>query len=176
MGTTKIAEDEKVSLEPTHAITDATSFLSGVSASILAFLVFGTTKVFRDFYYIKLVPKCIRRKLDRHNEISPNASASWQDLQQRKPSQAPETLLSPVLVMPSANTFEMRDEQGGLGRRLSIHDDIHGVSTPTPSSSTFELQRVDHIQDDDEHPILDRNSQRLTAWPEVPGIRGSDRR
>ncbi|PSS02295.1 hypothetical protein BD289DRAFT_478952 [Coniella lustricola] len=173
IGTTLIAQDEIVNLRPSHAITDVTSFVPGVSASILAFVVFGTTKVFRDFFYTKLVPQCIRCRLERRTKIPPVISSPWQDHRQRNSlQQAPDLLISPVLVLPSGESFEMSNEHGGLARKLSMRDGIHEVSTPTPSSSTF---KIDHVGDDDQHPILERNSQRLTAWPQVPEMRGQDR-
>ncbi|KAF3767427.1 hypothetical protein M406DRAFT_239760, partial [Cryphonectria parasitica EP155] len=75
VGTDEIASDENVDLTVSDAITDCKSFLPGVTASILAFLVFGTTKTFSEFFYRKLVPRTIRRKLHRRSrDMPPTAS------------------------------------------------------------------------------------------------------
>lgn len=55
--------EELLDVSSEAAISDFKGFIAGVSASLLAFIVFGTTRTFRDFFYRKFVPRKIRRKL-----------------------------------------------------------------------------------------------------------------
>lgn len=50
-------------LSAERARSDFIIFMPGVSASLLSFVVFGTTKVFRDYMWHKLVPRIIQRRL-----------------------------------------------------------------------------------------------------------------
>lgn len=44
------------------AVADVLSFIPGVSASLLAFIVFGTTKTFQDYFYRSLAPRSVGRR------------------------------------------------------------------------------------------------------------------
>lgn len=54
-----LSDSPDLSTERLHL--DLILFLPGVSASLLTFVVFGTTKTFRDYLVNKLVPKKLRR-------------------------------------------------------------------------------------------------------------------
>lgn len=52
-------------LSESRAMSTVTGYLSGVSPSLLAFIVFGTTKTFQRKMYKTFVPKVIRKKIAR---------------------------------------------------------------------------------------------------------------
>lgn len=49
-------------LSPKIAVGDIVAFIPGVSASLLAFIVFGTTKAFQDYFYRSLAPRSVGRR------------------------------------------------------------------------------------------------------------------
>ncbi|ROW09419.1 hypothetical protein VMCG_02265 [Cytospora schulzeri] len=58
----KIALESVPDLSSKVAVGDVVSFLPGVSASLLAFIVFGTTKAFQDYFYRSLAPRSVGRR------------------------------------------------------------------------------------------------------------------
>ena len=56
-----------ISAERAHS--DFIQFMSGVSPSILAFVVFGTTKALRAFMWDKFVPRCLKDRLSRKKRV-----------------------------------------------------------------------------------------------------------
>lgn len=58
----RIAFESVANLSSKVAVGDVLGFLPGVSASLLAFVVFGTTKAFQDYFYRSLVPRSVGRR------------------------------------------------------------------------------------------------------------------
>lgn len=151
--------DETVNLEPSHAIADVESFLPGVSASVLAFIVFGTTKAFRDFFYVKFVPRYIRRKLRARSKRPSVANAAVlppalpRNLVRRE-TEIPGGPMSPDIVGPLSGRSDCFELEGGeVG--LQVHPGtgiVYELATPTPTHSTFELQKKG--EEEDKWPIL----------------------
>lgn len=120
-----------VNLSYQRAIGDISTFLPGVSASLLAFIVFGTTKSFRDYFCRKLVPRSIRRR--RRNTLRS----------------------SPVVTIPArypipdtprqSEFFELDGGESGLGPGIHQHDS----RSPGFSSVSFAGKGQE-----DEFPIL----------------------
>lgn len=127
----KDSQGSVVNLSYQRAIGDVLTFLPGVSASLLAFIVFGTTKSFRDYFYRELVPRSIRRR--------------W-----RKTLRSP-----PVVAIPArypipdtpgqSEFFELDGGESGLGP--GIHQ--HASRSPGVSSVSFAGKGQE-----DEFPIL----------------------
>lgn len=164
--------DKNVDLHVSRAISDIQAFVPGVSASILAFVVFGTTKAFREYFYRKFVPRPIRRKLRRRSAkgasiISAPARAASQRL--RRPPRSDSTMYPPAPVAttrpfgpgwyqpsspsPRVECFEMDGGESGMGHGTREVAGIHELPMPTPTYSTFEGQGQGGM-DDDQRPIL----------------------
>lgn len=157
--------DETVNLEAGHAIVDAQSFLPGVSASMLAFIVFGTTKAFRDFFYIKLVPRCIRKRIrarvkSKRPSVANGAVRPPAQLRNpvRRDSDIAEDLQSPKFMGPLSGRSECFElEEGEVGLRPGTGM-AYELAVPTPTHSTFEMQKSG--VEEDQWPILNNQPQR----------------
>lgn len=155
--TARTNAEETVNLEPGHAIVDMESFLPGVSASILAFIVFGTTKAFRDFFYVKLVPRCIRRKIRARCKRPSVANAAVLPTAQprnpvRRESEIPGGPMSPDAGGPLSGRSECYELDGGEVGQHPGTGMVYELATPTPTHSTFELQKKG--EEEDKWPIL----------------------
>lgn len=127
----KDSQGSVVNLSYQRAIGDVLTFLPGVSASLLAFIVFGTTKSFRDYFYRNWVPRGIRRR--------------W-----RKTLRSP-----PVVAIPArypipdtpgqSEFFELDGGESGLGPGIRQH----ATRSPGVSSVSFAGKGPE-----DEFPIL----------------------
>lgn len=107
------------------------TFLPGVSGSLLAFIVFGTTKSFRDYFYRKLVPRSIRRR--------------WRKTIRSPPVVAIPTRY-PIPDTPGQSEFyELDGGESGLGPR------IREVDSRSPGVSSIDFAGKGH---EDELPIL----------------------
>lgn len=114
-----------------RAIGDVLTFLPGVSASLLAFIVFGTTKSFRDYFYRKLVPRSIRRR--------------WRTTL-RTPPVVSIPARYPIPDTPGQSEFfELDGGESGLGPGIRQHDS----RSPGVSSVSFAGKGPE-----DEFPIL----------------------
>lgn len=144
LGNDETASEETVNLHASHAITDIKGFLPGVSACLLAFIVFGTTKAFRDYFYHKLVPRCIRRKIHNRNSKNPSLTIQFprgaSTAALRSPGQSPGMPRS-----PGVECFEMDGGESGLGPgRGSLYE----LPVPTPTYQTvFEVQHKEENED-----------------------------
>ncbi|KAJ4387197.1 hypothetical protein N0V93_007786 [Gnomoniopsis smithogilvyi] len=144
LGNDETASETTVNLHASHAITDIKSFLPGVSACILAFIVFGTTKAFRDYFYHKLVPRSIRRKIRNRKSKSPSLTIQFprgaSTAALRSPGRSPGMARS-----PASECFEMDGGESGLGTERS---NTYELSAPTPTyQSTFDVQHKDGYDD-----------------------------
>ncbi|KAK2614367.1 hypothetical protein N8I77_001203 [Diaporthe amygdali] len=120
-----------VNLSHQRAIIDVVTFLPGVSGSLLAFIVFGTTKSFRDYFYRKLVPRSIRRR--------------WRKTIRSPPVVAIPTRY-PIPDTPGQSEFyELDGGESGLGPR------IREVDSRSPGVSSVDFAGKGH---EDELPIL----------------------
>ncbi|KAJ4425151.1 hypothetical protein N0V82_000206 [Gnomoniopsis sp. IMI 355080] len=138
LGNDETASHNTVNLHASNAIADIKSFIPGVSACILAFIVFGTTKAFRDYFYHKLVPRSIRRKIRNRKSKSPSLTIEFprgaSTAALRSPGQSPGMPRSPGI-----ECFEMDGGESGLGRT-----NTYELPAPTPTyQSTFETQHKD---------------------------------
>lgn len=177
LGNMHTMSEKTVDLTPRNAIVDIESFLPGVSASVLAFIVFGTTKTFRDFFYAKLVPRSIRRKIraKRNRPSVANAAVVLPAAKPRKPVRPDSDILaSPVgcdVVVPLSARSECFE--GPLSARSECFE-LEGrevwrytgtglvceLVTPTATHSTFDLQKKG--QEEDEWLILPHQPALLT--------------
>lgn len=136
--------EETVNLTPKNAKRDIKNFLPGVSACILAFIVFGTTKAFRDYFYRGLVPRALRRKI--RNRSSKAASMSLQLPQYEGSTVAlrDEPGRTPGLSTPAGTgTAECFELDGGISGRGIVHE----LPTPTPTyQSTFDPHPKDDME------------------------------
>lgn len=155
-----------VNLRASQAVADIQAFIPGVSASILAFVVFGTTKTFRDYFYRKFVPRRIRRAraLKRRAkglstiEIQPRparrARPTDSTMYPPAPRRTSTTVAVPYYQPPSPGArvecFELDGGDGGFGKHKTMS--THELAVPTPTYSTFELQKQG--DDEDRMPIL----------------------
>lgn len=159
-------ENKHVNLHASHAVSDIQSFIPGVSASILAFVVFGTTKAFRDYFYRKFVPRRIRRAISRRSQTI-SVIAARNVAPPKRPRPTDSTMYPPAprrtstsggapwsqSTTPSPRTecFELEGGTTGLG-----HDktgEVHELAMPTPTYATFELPKQGE-DEDDRWPIL----------------------
>lgn len=154
------AQSDTVNLLPSRAVTDTRSFLPGVSASLLAFIVFGTTKAFREYFYRKLVPRPIRRKI-RMRSKKPSSMVIQPPPPPRRPSRGsdiPGFPLSPDLIMTPRSTrsnfFELNDRDLGAKPTMGM---VYEMDTNTPTHSTFPLQKKE--DEEDRWPILNIRPQ-----------------
>lgn len=61
----KIELEDSPDLSAERAHNDLIQFMSGVSPGLLAFLVFGTTKALREYMWERLLPRFVRRFINR---------------------------------------------------------------------------------------------------------------
>lgn len=157
-----------VDLHASHAVSDIMVFIPGVSASILAFVVFGTTKAFRDYFYRSFVPRRIRRARALSRRSKSLSSIETQPPPTRRPSRPTDSTMYPpaghrrtstaVAVpwyqppspSPRVECFELEGGDAGLGHQKTM--DTYEIAIPTPSNGTFEPQKQG--DDDDCSPIL----------------------
>lgn len=156
-----------VNLHTSNAISDIQTFLPGVSASILAFVVFGTTKAFRDYFYRKFVPRRIRRVRALSRRSKGLSIGAQPQGPARRPSRPTDSTMHPpahrrtstaVAIpwyqppspSPRAECFELDGGEAGFGHHGAMG--THELAMPTPTHSTFELQKQG--DDDDRLPIL----------------------
>ncbi|KAI7786980.1 hypothetical protein LA080_001772 [Diaporthe eres] len=120
-----------VDLSYQRAIGDVLTFLPGVSPSLLAFIVFGTTKSFRDYFYRKLVPRSMRRR--------------WRNTL-RSPPVVTIPARYPIPDTPGQSEFfELDGGESGVGAGIRQHDS----RSPGVSSVSFAGK-----DPEDEFPIL----------------------
>lgn len=123
-----VSQGSVVNLSYQRAIGDILTFLPGVSASLLAFIVFGTTKSFRDYFYRQLVPRSIRRR--------------WRNTIRAPPVVA----IPPRYPMPDtpgqSEFFELDGGESGLGP---------GLDSRSPGASSVSFAGKGQ---EDELPIL----------------------
>lgn len=166
LGNMHTMSEKTVDLTPRNAIVDIESFLPGVSASVLAFIVFGTTKTFRDFFYAKLVPRSIRRKIraKRNRPSVANAAVLLPAARPRKPVRPDSDILaSPVgcdVVGPLSARSECFELEGREVWRYTGTGLVCELVTPTATHSTFDLQKKG--QEEDEWLILPHQPALLT--------------
>lgn len=161
--------NKTVDLHTSHAVSDIQVFIPGVSASILAFVVFGTTKAFRDYFYRKFVPRRIRRaralsrRSKRLSEIEtqpqgparrpsrPTDSTMYPPAKHRRTSTAVAVpWYQPPSPSPRVECFELDGGETGFGQQKTM--DTYELAMPTPSNATFEPPKQG--DDDDQSPIL----------------------
>lgn len=148
------ASEETVNLRTSNAISDIQAFIPGVSACILAFVVFGTTKAFRDYFYTNLVPRSIRRKIrNRHSKTSsivlqlPDGGQSTAAL--RSPGRSPGRLSPGGGGAGGVECFEMDGGESGTG--MGLTGSTYELPVVTPSyQSAFDVQHGKRDDDDDE--------------------------
>ncbi|WYZ45328.1 hypothetical protein EsH8_VIII_000644 [Colletotrichum jinshuiense] len=120
---------------------DLILFLPGVSASLLTFVVFGTTKTFRDYLVAKLIPRRLRRRWGRRSNPSPRHTRLSQAFSQRSTAYPPRISLSPYTM-----------------------DDM-GVYTPTADGNGIQLRELNvdgsrKAAAEDQWPLVDTNEPR----------------
>ncbi|KAF6814149.1 glycoside hydrolase [Colletotrichum sojae] len=87
-----LSETPDLSLKRLHL--DLILFLPGVSTSLLTFVVFGTTKTFRDYLFAKLIPNRFQGSIRRRsNQQSPRRSRRSPAFSQRSAEQPPRISL-----------------------------------------------------------------------------------
>lgn len=133
-------------MHASHAIADIKSFIPGVSACLLAFIVFGTTKAFRDYFYHKLVPRRIRRKIRNRSSKNPSLTIDFPRGASTAALRSPG--LSPGMPRSPGECYEMDGGESGLGPGRG---GMYELSVPTPTyQSTFDVHHKD--EDDDVWP------------------------
>lgn len=146
LGNDTTASEGTVNLRSSNAIGDIKAFIPGVSACILAFIVFGTTKAFRDYFYRGLVPRSIRRKIRNRN-----SKVSSIVLQLPERGQSTAALRSPGRSpgRDAVEYFEMDGGESGTGRGTT--GSLYELSVPTRTyQAVFELR---HGKVDDEEDV-----------------------
>lgn len=170
----RTAEDTTADLRADRAVSDVQNFLPGVCGSLLAFVVFGTTKAFRDYFYRRLVPRCLRRKLANRSK-SPSLIAPLPAAPRRPSRPTDSTMYPPAARMtpwrtsaaafypngpgatsPGVECFELDGCEAELRHERG---DIHELPMPTPTHSTFELHKQGD-EDEDHWPILNNKPLR----------------
>ncbi|TDZ27270.1 Non-structural maintenance of chromosomes element 1-like protein, partial [Colletotrichum trifolii] len=119
--------------------TDLVLFLPGVSASLLTFVVFGTTKTFRDYLVEKLVPGRVRSVRRRGGKQAPSSSPRRSGMAQTNRSVA-----APLPPRLSLDTY--------------VENDL-GLYTPTDEGSGIQLRELNadgssKAEDDDQSPLV----------------------
>ncbi|TDZ25643.1 hypothetical protein Cob_v000832 [Colletotrichum orbiculare MAFF 240422] len=119
--------------------TDLVLFLPGVSASLLTFVVFGTTKTFRDYLVEKLVPGRVRSVRRRGGKQAPSSSPRRSGMAQTNRSVA-----APLPPRLSLDTYVEND---------------FGLYTPTDEGSGIQLRELNadgssKAEDDDQSPLV----------------------
>lgn len=150
-----------------RALSSVRGYLSGVSPSLLAFIVFGTTKTFQKKMYKTFVPKFLRK--------GKHASDDDDDMFRcRAPSQLPlsnysSTLRgsSAVMLPPPPSTA---DTYVNSPRSLTHHDSNHSMWKPEPavllSTIPDEPEQRDGFAEVD--PRFPRRSQIGMALSKLP--------
>nr|XP_036588323.1 glycoside hydrolase [Colletotrichum truncatum]KAF6799696.1 glycoside hydrolase [Colletotrichum truncatum] len=120
-----------LSTERLHS--DLILFLPGVSASLLTFVVFGTTKTFRDYMVTKLIPRRLRKwGRRRSRQPSPRQTRLSQAFSQRSAPYPPRLSLDTYIgsdlevYTPTGdgNGIQLR-ELNADGSRKAGEDDLH---------------------------------------------------
>ncbi|KAL0776472.1 hypothetical protein CaCOL14_007759 [Colletotrichum acutatum] len=153
-----LSESPDLSTERLHL--DLILFLPGVSASLLTFVVFGTTKTFRDYLVARLVPRRLRERNSRR--MSSN--------QQRRNTR---TRMSQAFSS---------SRMGGRGRSLTypprisltpyVADDA-GLYTPTADGNGIQLRELNmdgsrKVAEDDEWPLVGSDASDTSEGPAKP--------
>lgn len=151
------AAAEAVDLRPSRAISDVQAFLPGVSASLLAFIVFGTTKAFRDFFYHKLVPRHLRRRIANRVSKAPSLVRNGRAAEPGPPAMYPRSPGIPITL--GSECFELEGGEAGLGSSGSRQQGAaHELAIPTPTYGAFPQGQKGPdliVLEDDRWPILD---------------------
>ncbi|GJC79228.1 hypothetical protein ColLi_02066 [Colletotrichum liriopes] len=119
---------------------DLLLFIPGVSASLLTFVVFGTTKTFRDYLADKLIPQKLRDRNRREtSNPSPRRTRLSQAFSQRSTAYPPRLSLTPYV-----------SNDGGL-------------YTPTSNGDGIQLRELDangsrKAAEDDQWPLVSTNA------------------
>ncbi|GKT59186.1 glycoside hydrolase [Colletotrichum tofieldiae] len=119
---------------------DLLLFIPGVSASLLTFVVFGTTKTFRDYLADKLIPQKLRDRNRREtSNPSPRRTRLSQAFSQRSTAYPPRLSLTPYV-----------SNDGGL-------------YTPTFNGDGIQLRELDangsrKAAEDDQWPLVSTNA------------------
>lgn len=153
-----LSESPDLSTERLHL--DLILFLPGVSASLLTFVVFGTTKTFRDYLVARLVPRRLRERNSRR--MSSN--------QQRRNTR---TRMSQAFSS---------SRMGGRGRSLTypprisltpyVADDA-GLYTPTADGNGIQLRALNmdgsrKVAEDDQWPLVGSDVSDTSEGPAKP--------
>ncbi|EXF75840.1 hypothetical protein CFIO01_07875 [Colletotrichum fioriniae PJ7] len=154
-----LSESPDLSTERLHL--DLILFLPGVSASLLTFVVFGTTKTFREHLVARLIPRRLRERNSRR--VSNN--------QQRRNTR---TRMS--------QAFSSSRRMGGRARSLTypprisltpyVADDA-GLYTPTADGSGIQLRELNidgsrKVAEDDQWPLVGSDASDTSEGPAKP--------
>ena len=104
-------------LSISRACSDFAFFVPGVSASLLIFVVFGTTRSFRDYIWTKFAPKALQ-----------NMVANKKARQGAKSIQAGKSMTPPV-VLSTIQVGVKRNSRGAAN--TAVDDDFKGAQTLT---------------------------------------------
>lgn len=159
------AATDSVDLSTGRAVGDIQGFLPGASASLLAFVVFGTTKTIRDFFYLKLVPRALRRRQQQYRQrnsrtIPLSMRRRTGAATARVPGLGPGGQAAPAMYprspgLPATPGSECFELEGGLQPQPQSHE----LAVATPVHEVFpqhkKLEQV-VVVDDDRWPVLDK--------------------
>ncbi|KAF6842057.1 glycoside hydrolase [Colletotrichum plurivorum] len=113
-----LSETPDLSLERLHL--DLILFLPGVSTSLLTFVVFGTTKTFRDYLFAKLIPKRFQGSIRRRsNQQSPRRGRRSPAFSQTSAEQPPRISLDTSVDNDFGVYTSMSDGRGIQLQELS---------------------------------------------------------
>lgn len=148
-----------------RALSSVRGYLSGVSPSLLAFIVFGTTKTFQKKMYKTFVPKFLRK--------GGNASDDDDDMFRcRAPSQLPlsnysSTIRGSSAMLPPPSTA---DTYVNSPRSLSHHDSNLSMWKPEPAAllSTIPDEPDEFAEVDPRFPRRSQIGMALSKLPTPP--------
>ncbi|UQC89506.1 uncharacterized protein CLUP02_15037 [Colletotrichum lupini] len=153
-----LSESPDLSTERLHL--DLILFLPGVSASLLTFVVFGTTKTFRDYLVARLVPRRLRERNSRR-------------MSNNKQRRNTRTRMSQAFSS---------SRMGGRGRSLTypprisltpyVADDA-GLYTPTADGNGIQLRELNmdgsrKVAEDDQWPLVGSDASDTSEGPAKP--------
>ncbi|KAK4172978.1 hypothetical protein QBC36DRAFT_381363 [Triangularia setosa] len=163
-----------------RAATDFVLYVPGVTAPVLAYLVFGTTRTFRDYAWSVLAPRCLQAKREARKQAK------------KKPSVVVGSRDLVVIRQEQANNANRDLESGfghyevtctaGRGRTNSNAGRVRGNSirmqTLNSSHNHIVAAMKDKESDEDEWPIMkhesihvtteiDRNSGHSSQWKDM---------
>ncbi len=97
----------QVDISADRAKTDFVLFMPGVTASLLVFIVFGTTRAFRDYTWKTLVPRSLRAKMKTHRtrKMTPSVVTRASQMPQQADGSQPWPLQSPPAMSYHAYTI-----------------------------------------------------------------------